>query len=74
MTSLQLSKLKYIRLREISIEHGANLYPSYYKVQQAKKDCYPPTEAITITDTFAQINLQALLDLTVHKMLKTFDI
>lgn len=24
MTSLQLSKLKYIRLREISIEHGAN--------------------------------------------------
>lgn len=42
MISLQLSKLKYIRLREISIEkYGANPYPSYYKVQQDKKDCYP---------------------------------
>jgi len=72
MTSLQLSKLKYMRLREISIEHDANLYPSYYQAQQAKKDCYPPVEAIRITDTFVEINLQALLDLTVHRMLKVF--
>lgn len=47
MTSLQLSKLKYIKLREIFIEHDANLYPSYYQVQQVKKD-YPPVEAIRI--------------------------
>lgn len=69
MTSLQLSKLKFIRLREISIKHDTNLYPSYYqaKKQQAKKDCYPPVEAIRITDTFVEINLQALLDLTVHR-------
>lgn len=74
MISLQLSKLKYIRLREISIEHGVNPYPSYYKVQQAKQDCYPPAKAIRITDTSAEINLQAVLDLTVHRMLKVFDI
>ncbi|EFN61669.1 hypothetical protein EAG_15964, partial [Camponotus floridanus] len=61
------------RLREISIEH-ANLYPSYYQVQQAKKDCYLPIEAIRITDTFVEINLQALLDVTVHRMLKVLDI
>lgn len=71
MTSLQLSKLKYIRLREISTEHDANLYPSCYQVQQAKKDCYLPVEAIRITDTLVEINLQALLDfLTVHRILK----
>lgn len=71
VASLQLSKLKYIRLREISTEHDANLYPSYYQVQQAKKDCYLPVEAIRVqTDTLVEINLQALLDLTVHRILK----
>lgn len=74
MTSLQLSKLKYIRLREISTEHDTNLYPSYYQVQQAKKDCYLSVEAIRITDTLVEINLQALLDLTVHRILKVYDI
>lgn len=72
--SLQLSKLKYIRLREISIEHDANPYPSYYKVQQAKRDCYPRAETINITDTSDEINLQALLNLTVQRMLKVLNI
>lgn len=72
--TLQLSKLKYMKLREMSIEHAANPYPSYYKVRQAKKDCYPPKEAIKITDTYAEINLQAILDLTMHKILKLINI
>lgn len=51
------------------------LYPSCYQVQQAKKDCYLPVEAIRITDTLVEINLQALLDfLTVHRTLKVYDI
>ncbi|KYM93385.1 hypothetical protein ALC62_16014 [Cyphomyrmex costatus] len=69
-----IEKLKCFNNADISIKHDANSYPSYYKVQQAKRDCYPLIQAIKITDTSAEINLQALLDLTVHRMSKVFNI
>lgn len=40
---------------------NANLYPSYYRVLEAKKKCYPDKG---ITDTGVDINLQDLLDHT----------
>lgn len=74
MISLNLSKSKYIQLRMTSIEHGVNLYPSYYQIQLAKRDCYPLKEMMIFTETHAEIELQALLDLTVQRLWKTLKI
>jgi len=71
MISLNLSKSKYIQLRMTSIEHDVDLYPSYYQIQLAKRDCYPPKEMMTFTETHAEIELQALLDLTIQRLWKT---
>lgn len=72
LLSLKLSKWQYITLRESAIQEGiTNLYPSYYKVQQAKMDCFPPKDAITVTDTMAKVALQALLDITVKRIIKS---
>ncbi|XP_063636334.1 uncharacterized protein LOC134806859 [Cydia splendana] len=72
LISLKLSKWQYITLRETAIREGAsNLYPSYYKVQKAKLDCYPPTQSVTVTDFSCEITLQALLDLTVTRILNS---
>lgn len=74
MISLNLSKSKYIQLRITSIKHGVDLYPSYYQIQLAKKDCYPSKEMMTFTDTYAEIELQALLDLTIQRLFKALKI
>lgn len=74
MISLNLSKSKYIQLRMTSMEHGVNLYPSYYQIQLAKKDCYPSKEMMTFTETHAEIELQALLDLTIQRLWKALEI
>lgn len=70
LISLKLSKWQYITLRESATREGAkDLYPSYYKIQQAKLNCYPAPESVTVTDYSAEINLQALLDVTVKRLL-----
>lgn len=46
-------------------------FPSYYQIQNAKKDCYPPKEKIFITDSYAKIDMQALLDKTTERIFKT---
>lgn len=71
LLSLKLSKWQYITLRETAIREGSkNIYPSYYKVQQAKLQCYPPKQSVTVTDSSARISLQALLDITVKRILE----
>lgn len=67
--SLNLSKFQYIHLRQTCIENGTNQWQSYYQIQKAKSDCYPPKNMIIINDTFALIKLQAILDLTVSRLL-----
>lgn len=72
LLSLKLSKWQYITLREAAIREGAkDIYPSYYKVQQTKLDCYPPKQSVTVTDSSARITLQALLDITVTRILQS---
>lgn len=46
-------------------------FPSYKKVQAAKKLCYP--KSIQVTDTCAFVSLQALLDHTVERLLQTVE-
>lgn len=50
LVSLKLSRWQYINLREAANEHGSDLYPSYYKIKQAKSRCYPGQEDIIITE------------------------
>lgn len=70
LLSLNLSKSQYINLRETCIESGTNQYVSYYNIQQAKLECYPPKDTIKITESIAMIKLQALLDLTSARLLE----
>lgn len=66
--SLELSKWQYINLKESASEQGIDIYPSYYKIKQAKQDCYPVKETVTVNEDGAEILLQALLDLTVTRI------
>lgn len=70
LLSLNLSKSQYLHLRETCIESGTNQFVSYYNVQQAKSECYPSKNAITVTETTASIELQVVLDLTSVRLLK----
>lgn len=49
-------------------EYGVPVLPSYQKLFEAKKICYP--EDIEISERGAKVKLQALLDLTVQKILR----
>lgn len=69
LVSLKLSKWQYICLREAASENGSDLYPSYYKIQHAKTKCYPGKEDIILSEEGAAIKLQALLNLTVSRLL-----
>lgn len=72
LLSLKLSKWQYITLREAAAREGAkDIYPSYYKVQQTKLDCYPPKQSVSVTDSSARITIQALLDITVTRILQS---
>lgn len=74
MLHLDLSRSKYEDLRDISNLQSIKQYPPYYQIRLAKKDCYPPKEAITISDVHASIKLQALLDLTVCRLFEACNI
>jgi hypothetical protein len=73
--SLKLTKWQYNTLRNsINQVTSINIFPSYYALQNEKLICYPPKTAITITDTVAKIELQALLDITVIRLIKSIPI
>lgn len=72
--SLKMSKWQYNTLRTIIQTENIDLFPSYYSIQNAKKECYPPENDIIITETSARIKLQALLDLTANRLLKDIKI
>lgn len=44
-----------------------DLYPPYYVIRQTKELCYPPQDNISISETFAEIKLQAIIDCTVKR-------
>lgn len=67
---LKLSKWQYVNLRDSAREQNSSIYPSYYMLKQEKNKCYPPQEDMSITEDGAAIQLQALLDLTVSRLLE----
>lgn len=74
LVSLKLSKWQYINLRDSASEQGCEVYPSYYAIKQAKEDCYPPKKDISISEDGAQIKLQALLNLTITRIMEANNI
>lgn len=49
------------------------LYPSYSTLQKEKLNCYPNKESYRVTDTHAEIQLQALMDHTVTRLLNSLE-
>lgn len=45
-------------------------FPSYKKIQQTKKDCYPKTKYFSVTGSTVDIKLQMLLDHTVLRLMR----
>lgn len=64
------SRKSYETHRMFAKANRANIYPPYYKVQAAKKACYPSAEAISITEKIAEVKIQALLDHTISRILQ----
>lgn len=64
----RLTKQSYIHLRKSAREAGHFLYPSYIELQKAKNECSPLSEFISVCETKAEIDLQALLDHTAQRL------
>ncbi|KYN10861.1 hypothetical protein ALC57_16988 [Trachymyrmex cornetzi] len=69
LVEYKLSKSQYQGLRSVSKENHCQLYPPYKKIVEAKNHCYPLRTAITITESSAEVRVQALLDHTVQRIL-----
>lgn len=64
-----LSKHQYEIIRNATRTVGCDLFLPYYKVLNAKKRCYP--DDIDVTESYACVALQALLDHTAERLLQT---
>lgn len=51
-------------------ERGCDLYPSYKRIQETKTQCYPAKEFLDISEIKGEVKLQALLDLTVRRIVE----
>lgn len=68
---LSLSKSQYQQLKSSARDFGVDIYPTYKPtVVEAKKQCYP--SSLEITDKFASVDLQDILNLTTGRLLSTF--
>ncbi|KAJ4437537.1 hypothetical protein ANN_17682 [Periplaneta americana] len=69
----KLSKHQYSILRLGAKCRNADLYPTYNSVREAKLQCYPDKDCITITEVRAEISLQGLLDHTVKRIVRSIE-
>lgn len=70
ITQTKLSKYQYEILRKATKDIGHNIFPSYRKIIEAKKKCYPP-DNIDVTEKSATVGLQDFLDHTSRRILET---
>lgn len=70
MIDLRQSKGDYHQMHMGGKAHEANIYPSYHKILEAKKRCYPSSSSITVSELGAEIGLQALLDHTSGRIIE----
>ena len=55
---------------ELIQSRNRNVYPCDSLIQKAKKECYPDKKSMQVTETTAEIQLQALLDHTTLRLHK----
>lgn len=65
-----MQKLVYQNMRLESKNCGANIWPAYNHVRDAKSLCRPPKEAIVITEKKAIVTLQSLLNHTASRLVE----
>ncbi|CAH2092745.1 unnamed protein product [Euphydryas editha] len=69
MLDASLSKNQYQVIRKATLELGYDIFPSYHKILEAKKECYPSD--VEISECGASVNLQKLLDHTTTRIFQT---
>lgn len=60
----------YKQTRKWSLKAGHQVFPSYHSLYKSKKLCYPSDEHISVTETRAEIKLQAILDKTAERLIE----
>lgn len=60
----------YKQTRKWSLKAGHQVFPSYHSLCKSKKLCYPSDEHISVTETRAEIKLQAILDKTTERLIE----
>lgn len=70
---LKLSKYQYDLLRSQAKKRHADMYPPYCKVFEVKKNCYPSSDSVAVSEMGTKIELQSLLNHTIERVLKTCD-
>ncbi|CAH0559356.1 unnamed protein product [Brassicogethes aeneus] len=60
----------YKQTRKWSLKAGHKVFPSYQSLSNSKKLCYPSDDNISVTETRAQIKLQAILDKTAERLIQ----
>lgn len=66
-----MTKHQYNSIRTQAKKHGCNIYPVYHLLRYAKNECYPDKSCLQITESCAEVKLQALLDITTQRILKS---
>lgn len=66
LVDARLSTYQYNLIRNQVKHINRNLYPAYYRVREAKQQCYP--SSINVTEELAEIKLQSLIDHTVKRL------
>lgn len=66
-----MSRTQYQLLRQGAKEKNAIIYPSYKKLQEEKKFCYPNN--MKFTESFAEVKLQPFLNHTTSRIFKMQD-
>lgn len=64
------SKRSYQLSRNAARAHKCQLYPSYHEVEKARNRCYSSVVYTNVSESCAQIKLQALLDHTTYRIIQ----
>ena len=72
LVDLGLSKSQYVSLQQQAKHRGADLYPTYDRVRQAKAASLPPLGSVVVAadSAAAELSLQTLLDHTAERLLQ----
>lgn len=60
----------YKQTRKWAMKAGHQVFPSYHSLCKSKKLCYPSDDHISITESRAEIKLQAILDKTTERLVE----